>query len=104
MVNFNSISALNTYNLLNAVNSQAAIGKNADGKIFVPTDFFTPEKAANPTGLSLMERLDNIDKMAKDRNGSQGLMYTKADTSSANKREQRSPEPQVGVKLKNLYA
>ena len=106
MVNLNSISALNTYNLLNTINAQSAIGnqKNADGKIFVPTDFFTPEKTVNPTGLSLMERLDNIDKMAKDRNGSQGLMYTKADTSSANKREQRSPEPQQGVKLKNLYA
>ena len=54
--------------------------------------------------MYLEAALDNIDKMAKDRNGSQGLMYTKADTSSANKREQRSPEPQVGVKLKNLYA
>ena len=101
MINFNAITALNT------VNAQSAVGnyKNTDGKIFVPTDFFTTEKSVNPTGLSLMERLDNIDKMAKDRNGSQGLLYTKADTSaSAGKQEQRYPEKQEGIKLKNLYA
>lgn len=102
MFNIQSVTAMN---LVNAVNAQTAY-KNMDGKIFVASDMFTPEKTQQMTVSSLLNRLNSIDNLAKDKNGSQSLPFAKSNT-SAKKQEQAPldvfvPEG-LGRRL-NLYA
>lgn len=85
----------NFYNNIQYLNAQASVGmhKQVDGKIFVSTDVFHSIKNEKITVSSLLNRLNNIDNLAKDRNGSQSLLYTKA------KKKQDSDS-----KLQKLYA
>lgn len=85
----------NFYNNIQYLNAQASVGmhKQVDGKIFVSTDVFHSIKNEKFTVSSLLNRLNNIDNLAKDRNGSQSLLYTKA-----NKKQDSDS------KLQKLYA
>lgn len=101
MLNIQSISAMNS---INALNTQTAY--NMDGKIFVSTDMFTPEKTQKMTVSDILNRLNGIDNLSRDKNSSQSLPFTGANT-SAKKREQAPQEvkTQEGLgRLLNVYA
>lgn len=95
----------NFYNNIQYLNAQASLGihKQVDGKIFVSSDMFTQEQAAKLTVSDIQRRLDNIDNLAKDKNGSESLFYTKADT---NKKQEQHKAPSFAQikRLENVYA
>ena len=74
--------------------------KQVDGKISVAEDVFQFSKNEKMTVSDLQRRLNDIDNLAKDRNGSQSLLYTKSE--SSDKRNEKSDYQ--GSKLQNIYA
>lgn len=99
-INFNQ----NFYNSIQYLNAQASLGihKQVEGKIFVASDVFAMnEKTSKSTVSGLQNRLNNIDNLAKDRNGSQSLLYTRTD-SEKRQMQQQAAAPQN--RLQNLYA
>ena len=79
MLNIQSITSFYTANALNAQTDLNAY-KNVDGKIFVSTDMFTQEKGNNLFISALTKRLNNIDNLAKDRNGSQSSPFARTNS------------------------
>lgn len=105
MFNIQLVTAMNTVNM---VNSKSAVNSynNMDGKIFVSTDMFTPERVSNRSVSSLIDRLNNIDNLSKDKNSSQSLPFMKTKTSSERRQyqpQQAETTAQTG-KLLNVYA
>lgn len=99
-INFNQ----NFYSSIQYLNAQASLGihKQVEGKIFVASDVFAMnEKVSTSTVSGLQNRLNNIDNLAKDRNGSQSLLYTRTD-SEKRQTQQQAAAPQN--RLQNLYA
>lgn len=99
-INFNQ----NFYSSIQYLNAHASLGlhKQVEGKIFVASDVFAMnEKGSNSTVSQLQNRLSNIDNLAKDRNGSQSLLYTRTDS------ERRQMQGEAAVpqnRLQGLYA
>ena len=104
MISFPAISNINTnfHNNIQYLNAQASVGimRQVDGKISVAEDVFQLSKNEKMTVSDLQRRLNSIDNLAKDRNGSQSFLYTKSETSD--KRYGKSDNQ--GSKLQNLYA
>lgn len=102
-INFNQ----GFYNNIQYLNAQASLGihKQVDGKIFVASDVFSQNPQVNrEVGSSLMSRLNDIDNIAKDRNGgSQSLLYTRTNSEKKNSQRQ-SVFQSSGSKLQNVYA
>lgn len=102
-INFNQ----GFYNNIQYLNAQASLGihKQVDGKIFVAADVFSQNPQVNrEVGSSLMSRLNDIDNIAKDRNGgSQSLLYTRTNSEKKNSQRQ-SVFQSSGSKLQNVYA
>ena len=97
-INFNQ----SFYSNIQYLNAQASVGimKQVDGKISVAEDVFQFSKNEKMTVSDLQRRLNDIDNLAKDRNGSQSLLYTKSE--SSDKRNEKSDYQ--GSKLQNIYA
>lgn len=102
MLNIQSVTAINMVN----AQSAARAYQNMDGKIFVSTDMLAIEKTQQQTVSSILNRLNNIDNLAKDKNGSQSLPYAETKTSS----ERREYQPKEALssesngRLLNVYA
>lgn len=100
-INFNQ----NFYNNIQYLNAQASMGihRQVEGKISVASDVFAMnEQSSKITVSELQNRLNNIDNLAKDRNGSQSLLYTRTD--SQKRQEQRKSAVIPQGRLQNVYA
>lgn len=91
-INFNQ----NFLKNIQYLNAQAAVGmhKQVDGKIFVSTDAFKSEPTEFLKSATLSQKLEYIDNLSKDKEGSNGLMYFKNENNEQNS----------GSKLNLLYA